>query len=73
MTKYRLFFSQTAGAYATVEADSLDDAIERAYDELPSGVCAQCSGWGRNSGISLDGDWILDEEAANEDYREAKS
>lgn len=29
-----------------VAAEDYDAAIEAAYEEQPSGLCAQCSGWG---------------------------
>jgi hypothetical protein len=61
MSKYRLYFNASASASVTVEADDLESAIEQAYDELPAGVCAQCSGWGGGPGIDLGGDWEFDE------------
>lgn len=58
MPKYRIGFIQTASTYAEAEADTLEQAIDLAWDELPSGVCSQCSGHRSNlPGIDLSGDW----------------
>jgi hypothetical protein len=70
MSDYTFYFTTTASTSVTVEADNLDDAIDKAYGELghPS-VCAQCSGMFSDApGIDIGGDWELDEEAARDDY-----
>jgi len=64
MSTYRIFFQQTISTSVEVEADSLDEAIDAAYesDQMPSEspLCAQCSGWGQ--GFSIDtGQWEHDE------------
>jgi hypothetical protein len=45
MSKYRVSFSQVTWISVDVEADDPDTALERAYDEAPASICAQCSGW----------------------------
>lgn len=52
MAKYRVYFTTTASLSVDVEVDddltgedAHDAAIDRAYDEMPSDMCAQCSGW----------------------------
>ena len=47
MARYRVYFETTASCTVEVDADDEDAAIDKAYDEIPSGVCAQCSGWGQ--------------------------
>lgn len=47
MPKYIIFFEVQDGISVEVEADSLEAAQEGAWDELPGGICAQCSGWGQ--------------------------
>lgn len=61
MTTYRVYLQQMAGTAVTVEADDEDQAIDKAYDNAPSGLCAQCAGFGQSPGIDLSGDWQLDE------------
>lgn len=61
MPKYRLFFNTGATASATVEAESLDEAIDEAHEVIPREVCAQCSGWGQDWSLDL-GDFEFDED-----------
>lgn len=65
MSKYKVFFEQVASTQVEVEADSFDEAVDKAYAGLPSGVCAQCAGmgFGDTPGIDLSGDWEPDEKA----------
>lgn len=60
MTKYRVNFTTVASAGIKIEADSADEAIEKADEIGIPGLCAQCSGWGREIGIDL-GEWEPDE------------
>lgn len=61
MTAYRVYFTATANLAVKVEinddgldpAEARDVAIEAAYNEQPSGICAQCSGWGQPWSIDL--------------------
>lgn len=57
MSRYRVTLTSSADFYITVEADSEDEAIDLAYDEAPSGVCANCSGYGQEWDLDLGGDW----------------
>lgn len=57
MSRYRVTLTSSAGFYITVEADSEDEAIDLAYDEAPSGVCAHCSGYGQEWSLDLGDDW----------------
>lgn len=61
MAQYEIYFTQTASTTVKVEADSFDEAVDAAYAEGHPSLCAQCSGWGRESGIDLSGDWEADE------------
>lgn len=61
MAEYKIFFTQEASTSVTVQADTLDEAIEEAYSEGQPGLCASCSGFGHGPGIDLSGDWNLDE------------
>lgn len=62
MAEYVLYATMTISTASTVEADSLEEAIEKRYEEGWPGV------------MFLDhtypdiGDWYIDEEAAEEDY-----
>ncbi len=55
MAKYRVYLETSVSVAVAVEVDdnlSEDDAreqaIEKAFDEAPGSICAQCSGWGEN-------------------------
>lgn len=65
MAEYQVHFLQTVSISVTVEADDPEDAIEKAFDEAPSGVCAQCSGWGQQWGRDDDGELIPDAVTAD--------
>lgn len=58
--KFTAYFTTDASVAVSIEADSVDDAQEKAdeFDDFPS-LCAQCSGWGQRLGIDL-GDWEQD-------------
>lgn len=63
MSEFKVYFEGMAGVVVTVEADDAEDAIEKAYDEIPSGVCAQCSGWREKWSLDVPDDWKLDSVA----------
>lgn len=65
MTKYTVHFQQAVSLSLDVEAESPEDAIEEAHEEGVPGVCAQCSGWGKN--WSRDDDGELVEESVSDD------
>lgn len=58
MAKYDVSMTTRAYAIVTVEADNEDDAMERAFEEGPTSICAQCSGWGMPWSLDL-GDWDI--------------
>ncbi len=62
MARYGVVLVQTASTYIEVEADDREAAVEAAIDKAPSGLCAQCSGWGQEVGIEMAGDWELPTE-----------
>jgi len=49
---------------ADVEAENLYSAIAAAYKVIPSGICAQCSGWGQAWTVDL-AEWYLTDEPIN--------
>ena len=55
--KYRVSMETGAWMSITVEADDPDEAIERAYEEIPGDICAHCSGWGQTWSRELSDDW----------------
>lgn len=57
MPEYSVNFTQTAGTTVQVEAETPDEAIEFAYEEVPYGLCHQCTGSRGRPGVELDGDW----------------
>lgn len=61
MSRYDIYLNAGASLAVHVEADDLESAVEAAYRQAPSGVCAQCSGWGRPYSIDI-GEWELDED-----------
>ena len=65
MTVYYVDFTTTASLSVKVEADDAEAAIDAAYDELPGGVCAPCSGWGQAWVLDL-GDWEVSNEPPSE-------
>lgn len=66
MTKrVNVYFETVASAvvYVDVPDDADEDEIlDEAYNELPGGLCAQCSGWGHDYGVDL-GEWNLSKPA----------
>lgn len=70
MAIFTLYFTQVMSTSVTVEADDYDSAIDAAYQSenmAPTGVCAQCSGWGQPWSIDTSGDWELDESGYERD------
>ncbi|AZM51791.1 hypothetical protein DMA15_03665 [Streptomyces sp. WAC 01529] len=59
MTKYTVPLSGYASATVTVETDSTDPEkiLDLAYEEGVPGICAQCSGWGRDHSLGLGDEW----------------
>lgn len=68
MPKYRVVLETTASAYAEVEADDREAAIEAAFEDLPS-LCAQCGGWGQDWSLGLgEFDVPQDDDGKDADY-----
>jgi hypothetical protein len=61
MAKYRVYLHATASITVVVDAESADEARELAYEELPGGLCFQCSGYKEAWSMDL-GDFELDTE-----------
>lgn len=55
MPKYIVHMSQVVSLTVQVEAETPEDAAENAWEHTPGGICAQCSGYGR--------DWSRDDSA----------
>lgn len=47
MTEYRVYLKTWTDVAMTVEADDPDEAIDKAMEDMPRSICAQCSGWGQ--------------------------
>lgn len=47
MAEFAVHFEGMAGVTVRVEAEDYDEAIDKAYEGLPGGLCANCSGWDR--------------------------
>jgi hypothetical protein len=61
MPKYRVAMHTGASLFIVVEANDETEAADIAYEEIPGGVCAQCSGWGQKWSLDL-GDLEIDED-----------
>lgn len=63
MPKYRVYLQTVATTTVEVEADSKDDAYDKAVNEPMPRICAQCSGWGNDQNLELNSDaWDIDQE-----------
>lgn len=68
MSKFRVTLITTASASIEVEADDRDDAIDAAFEKVPS-ICAKCGGWGEDYGLELgDFDVPTDEDGKEADW-----
>lgn len=63
MSEFKVYFEGMAGMTVTVEADDVEAAIEKAHDAIPSGVCAQCGGWGEKWSLGVPDEWGVDSVA----------
>lgn len=59
MPKYRVSLETWAGGTIDVETDATDpeDILEEALAEGMPGICAQCSGWGRDHSLEIGDEW----------------
>lgn len=46
--KYTVYLYTTEEIGVNIEADDPDEAVDRAYEQMPGSVCASCAGWGQN-------------------------
>ncbi len=67
MPKYRITLATSASVTATVEADDDEIAVDMVFDMVPSEVCAQCSGWGKNWSLDI-GQWDVAEDHNKQEY-----
>ncbi|MCT9933509.1 hypothetical protein N5079_25170 [Planotetraspora sp. A-T 1434] len=44
MAKYRIRFAGTVTTTVEVEAETREDAIEAAFEDLPGSLCQECAG-----------------------------
>lgn len=71
MPNFTVYFEGHADAYVRVEAEDISEAIDKAYDQVPYGVCAQCSGYGQNWGLDISDEMTASsvrDNATDEEY-----
>lgn len=86
MPKFTVHFTTTASASVDVEIPEetiAEEGVETAVFSLIEGgmintpsICARCSGWGRDFGLSIDGEWFAyqaTDENGNVVYDDGKS
>ena len=64
MSEYTVYFSRPAEAIVRAEAEDPEDAIDKAWDDLPGALCHQCAG-----DYQLAGEWepeVVTDEDGNE-------
>lgn len=63
MATYTVHLTTTVSTSIEVEAEDRDAAIESAFqsDQMPSGLCAYCTGYGQKWNLDMAGDWDVDE------------
>jgi hypothetical protein len=55
MSKFKVRFIPQVDLTVTVEAEDVDEAIDKAYQAKPSGICAHCSGgWGKPYSLDIE-------------------
>ena len=54
MSTYHVLLHQTVGTVLDVEAESTEDAIEKAYAEAPSSLCHHCA-----REVEMGNDWEI--------------
>lgn len=47
MPEFTVYLSKGTEISVRVQAEDVDEAIEKAFDADVHGICAQCSGWGK--------------------------
>lgn len=63
MPKYRVLMENVMSTVIEVEAENEEAAKEAVFesDQMPSRICAQCTGWGQSWSID-EGEWDISEE-----------
>lgn len=61
MTRYAVHLTSNASATLYVEADSKEEAEEKALNDGVPGICAQCAGYGRENSLEVGDDWDVNE------------
>ncbi|KZL33185.1 MULTISPECIES: hypothetical protein [Rhodococcus] len=54
MATYHAVLNQSVSAVIDVEADNLDDAIDKAYADAPSSLCHHCA-----DKVEMSNDWEI--------------
>jgi len=67
MPKYNVHLSTVVSATVTVEAEDAEQAIEAAYEEVPSEFCFQCSGHGQPWDLDMGGEWEIATDGAGKE------
>ena len=57
MQEYTVYFSTTAETSIKVEAEDIEEAIEKAYEKEFPTLSANASGWGQNWWLELSDVW----------------
>lgn len=61
MAKFIVYLTTTASTSVEVDAEDADAAIDKAYaSDMPT-ICAQCSGWGRDTSLEVSDNWDVSE------------
>lgn len=63
MATYTVYLQTIASTSVEVEADNEDEALDKAYDASMPTICAQCSGWGKESYLELGDVWEANQVA----------
>jgi hypothetical protein len=73
MPRFYVHMQMPLSTTIEVEAANEEAAIAAAFrsDQMPSGICAQCSGWGRPFSVD-EGEWdLIDGDDAVEQVKDA--
>jgi hypothetical protein len=66
MTAYIVYLATSASTSVEVEADSPEEAEDKAYQAKLPTLCAQCSGWNNPPGVELNDTWEISETIKKE-------
>jgi hypothetical protein len=64
MARYKVYMRSVASTHVEVEADSVDAAVDAAYEAEMPHICAMCAGMGysRRPSLDLDDKWDVSED-----------